>query len=210
MAAGATRTVTFWILALTTLVSVLVLAAGYVPEAALRGGMVPVRLSGLADLPAAVPAWLTPLSATVLHGDFVHLISNMLILFWCGISVERILGKLHLIGIYLVGAYASGIAQWLIEPEAVTPMIGASGAVSAVLGAYALAFSAPRMATSSPALNRLINAAWLLAVWIFIQWAIDIVGASGGPQVATAAHVGGFVAGMALFTPLLIWKYRRA
>ncbi|MBB3763724.1 rhomboid family intramembrane serine protease [Sphingomicrobium lutaoense] len=210
MWAGATRTVTFWIAVLTVLASVLVLAAGLLPEAAMRGGMIPVRLSGLADLPGALPAWLTPLSATLLHGDYVHLISNLLILLWCGMSVERILGKLHLVLIYLVGAYASGVAQWLTEPEGLVPMVGASGAVSAVLGAYALAFSAPKAFTRSPALNRLINAAWLLAFWVFLQWAIDLLGNSGGPQIATAAHVGGFVAGMAMFTPLLIWKYRRA
>ena len=108
------------------------------------------------------------------------------------------------------GAYAAALAQYAVDPNAVVPMVGASGAISAVMGAFALSFSRPRMITKSPAANRWINAVWLLAAWIVLQMMMGWLGNSQGYLLATPAHVGGFAAGLLLQRPLLMWRYRSA
>ena len=88
----------------------------------------------------AVPAFLSPLTATLVHAGLVHLGFNLLVFIWCGTQVERVLGRTGLIMLYIVGAYASALLQWLSSPASIVPMIGASGAISAVIGAFALSF----------------------------------------------------------------------
>lgn len=179
-------------------------------RAAILMGVIPARLSGIVLLPPAVPAWLTPLSATFVHAGFLHLFLNLLMLIWCGRWVEEALGKGPLVIIYLVGAYVAALGQWLFDPQSVVPMIGASGAVSAVIGAFSLSFGRPRSIVRSPGLNRLLNAAWLLAAWVVLQLLIGWAAGLEGMLLATPAHVGGFLAGLALQRPLLLWRYRRA
>jgi len=181
-----------------------------VDEAALRFGFIPARFSGL-ELPfAAAPAILTPLTATLVHGNFVHLAFNLLMLMWCGAAVERALGKPALILIYIVGAYTAAIAQWAVGPMGTEPMIGASGAISAVIGAFALSFGRPKQIVRSARLNRFINSLWLLAAWILLQVAVAWLAGNEGVFLATPAHIGGFLAGLLLQRPLLVWRYRSA
>ena len=158
------RTATFAITALTALAWLIAAAVAPADQAALTLGFIPARLSGAAVPWAAVPALLTPLSATLVHSGLVHLGFNLLVFVWCGTAVERILGKAGLITLYLVGAYAAALAQYAMDPMGMVPMVGASGAISAVMGAFALSFGRARMITRSPALNRWINAIWLLAM----------------------------------------------
>ena len=110
-------------------------------------GFIPARFSGLVELSPAVPALLTPLSSTLVHGGLLHLVFNMLMLVWCGTAIERALGPSALLLLYGVGAYTAAIAQWLTDPGSMVPVIGASGAVSAVIGAYALSFGEPKRIT---------------------------------------------------------------
>jgi membrane associated rhomboid family serine protease len=203
------RTVTVALSALTALAWLVALL--FAPQApAYVLGFIPARLSGL-DLPfAAVPAWLTPLSATLAHSGLIHLGFNLLILLWCGTAVERVLGKTGLITLYLVGAYAAALAQWAVDPLGTFPMIGASGAISAVIGAFSLSFGRPKRFTSSFTLNRWINIVWLLAAWIVLQLLTGLIGGAQGFLLATPAHVGGFAAGLLLQRPLLLWRYRSA
>ena len=204
------RTATVAIAVLTVLAF---LVAGLVaadPPVALTMGFIPARWSG-ADLPwAAVPAILTPLSSTLVHADFLHLAFNLLILVWCGTQVERVLGRGALILLYVVGAYTGAVAQWLVDPASVVPGIGASGAISAIIGAFALSFSKAKQLTRSVHLNRLINAAWLLAAWVVMQILIGIMAGLQGIMLGTAQHIGGFVAGLLMQRPLLLWRYRNA
>jgi membrane associated rhomboid family serine protease len=90
------------------------------------------------------------------------------------------------------------------------PMVGASGAISAVMGAFALSFGRARMITRSPAVNRLINALWLMGAWIVLQLMMGWLAGGQGYLLATPAHVGGFAAGLILQRPLLLWRYRSA
>jgi membrane associated rhomboid family serine protease len=203
------RSATIAISAFTAL-AWLVASIAFPGEAATVLGFTPARLSG-GDVPwAVIPAFLTPLTATIAHAGIVHLGFNMLILVWCGMAVERVLGPWGLIILYVVGAYAAAAGQWLADPMGVIPMIGASGAVSAVLGAYSLSFGRAKQLTRSVRVNRWINSAWLLAAWVALQLAIGWLAGVQGVLLATPAHIGGFLAGILLQRPLLLWRYRRA
>ena len=203
------RTATVAISALTALAWLI--AVLFAPEqAALALGFIPARLSGAVVPWAALPALLTPLSATLVHSGLIHLGFNLLIFLWCGTAVERVLGKTGLIVLYLVGAYAAALGQWVADPGGIVPMVGASGAISAVIGAFALSFGRAKRFTSSLALNRWINALWLLVAWVVLQLMMGWLGGMQGYLLATPAHVGGFAAGLLLQRPLLLWRYRQA
>jgi membrane associated rhomboid family serine protease len=204
------RTATAAIVGVTVAIWLLTVLLGADQRAAMTMGVIPARLSGLVDISPAVPIWLTPLSATLVHGGFLHLAMNMLLLWWCGTLVERVLGGAALLFLYGVGAYVAAIAQWLVDPHSGTPMIGASGAISAVVGAFALSFGRQKAIVRSPGLNRAINALWLLAAWIVLQLMTGFLAGTQGFLLATPAHIGGFVAGLLMQRPLLLWAYRNA
>jgi len=194
----------------TALAWLVAVALGMSQQAAYSLGFIPARLSGLAVPWPAVPAVLTPLSATLVHSGLVHLGFNLLIFVWCGAAVERVLGKTGLIVLYLVGAYAAAAAQWAADPSGTVPMVGASGAISAAIGAFALSFGRAKRITGSAVVNRWINAAWLLVAWIVLQLMMGWLAGGQGYLLATPAHVGGFAAGLLLQRPLLLWRYRKA
>ena len=204
------RTATVVISALTALAWLIATLMARPDSAALALGFMPARLSG-AEVPwAAVPAVVTPLTATLVHSGLIHLAFNLLIFVWCGMAVERVLGRAALVVLYAAGAYAAALAQWLSDPMGVVPMVGASGAVSAVIGAFSLSFGRPSRVTRSASVNRWINAAWLLAAWVVMQLMIGWLAGAQGYLLATPAHIGGFVAGLLLQRPLLLWRYRKA
>ena len=204
------KTATIAIAILTAAAWFLTAVLGADSRAAVIMGVIPARLSGLIEITPAVPAWLTPLSSTLVHGGALHLALNMLMLVWCGTKVERILGPAGVLMLYLVGAYTAAIAQWISSPVSPTPMIGASGAISAVIGAFALSFGQQRRIVRSASLNRTLNALWLLAAWIVLQIMTGLLAGVQGFLLATPAHIGGFIAGLLLQRPLLLWRYRKA
>ena len=204
------RTATAWIAIVTAGFWLLAYIIGLSDAAAISMGFIPDRLSGAVLLGPAVPALLTPLSATLVHAGLLHLGLNLLILMWCGLAVERILGARGLVAIYLVSAYVAALAQWLVEPNAQIPMVGASGGVSGVIGAFALSFGQQKRIVASQSLNRALNVLWLLAAWIVLQLLTGMLAGMQGVLLATGAHVGGFLAGLALQRPLLLWRYRGA
>jgi membrane associated rhomboid family serine protease len=168
-------------------------------------------------VPGPVPVWLQPLTATLVHSGFIHLLFNMVILVFCGRPVESVLGSAAMAILYLLGAYASAGAQYLVDPDAIAPMIGASGAISAVLGAYAMLFGRNKVKVASPTLALWLNALWLMAAWVVLQIFVGIalsgssfITGGDGVQVAVAAHIGGFLIGVLLANPLLLFKYRKA
>jgi membrane associated rhomboid family serine protease len=179
-------------------------------SATLALGFIPARFSGLPVPWLALPAFLTPLSSTLVHSGLIHLGFNMLIFLWCGTAVERALGMFGLVALYLIGAVAAALAQWGADPYSTIPMVGASGAISAVIGAFALSFGRPKRFTSSVAANRWINALWLMAAWVVLQLMMGWLAGGQGYLLATPAHVGGFAVGLLLQRPLLLWRYRSA
>ena len=204
------RTATITIALITAATFLLAGLLGAQNRASMIMGVIPARLSGYIDFTPAMPAWLTPLTATLVHGGFLHLALNLLMLIWCGSMVERALGAKALILLYVVGAYVAAIAQWLVAPASPTPMIGASGAISAVIGAFALSFGQQKRIVRSAGLNRTLNALWLLVAWIVLQIMSGMLAGTQGYLLATPAHIGGFVAGLLRQRPLLLWRYRTA
>jgi len=205
-----TRSATSIIAIVTALAWVIAVALGKSEQAALALGFIPARLSGAAVPWPAMPAVLTPLTATLVHSGLMHLGFNLLVFVWCGAAVERVLGNTGLVVLYLVGAFAAAIAQWAVDPGAAVPMIGASGAISAVIGAFALSFGRAKRVSSSPTVNRWVNAIWLMVAWIVLQLMMGWLAGGEGFLLATPAHVGGFAAGLLLQRPLLLWRYRHA
>ena len=190
-----------WLIAAITLTS---------DEAAFALGFIPARIGGPPVPWVAVPVFLTPLTATLVHAGALHLAFNLIVLVWCGQAVERVLGRTGLIVLYVVGAYAAALGQWLVTPGSTVPMVGASGAISAMIGAFSLSFGRPRQFTRSQRANRWINAVWLMVAWIVLQIMMGWLAGGQGVMLAWPAHVGGFIAGILLQRPLLLWRYRNA
>jgi len=202
-------TATLVLATVTALAFVVIALGGLEAEASAGFGFIPLRLH--VDAPwSALPFWLTPLSATLVHGGFLHLLMNLLVLVWCGREVEKILGPGPVILLYVAGAYAAAAGQYVLDPTSAYPMIGASGAISAIIGAFALSFSRPKPIVRNFRLNRGLNTVWILAAWIVLQWMTTFLMGMQGVLVATGAHVGGFLAGVVLQKPLLMWRYRKA
>jgi membrane associated rhomboid family serine protease len=206
-----TARATLAIAAFTAAVSLIVLLLGLEAEAALRGGFLPVRASPnvVSDV-ALAPFFLTPLTSSLLHANILHLAMNLLILLFCGRAVETIIGWKELLFLYLVGAYAAAGGQYIAGPMETAPMIGASGAISAVIGAYSLLFGRNRVKVANPRLAAWLNVAWLGAAWVVLQLMIGMAFRIGDAGIAVAAHIGGFLAGLLLVKPLLLFHYRRA
>ena len=209
MASANPPRLTYAILVITVLAYVagLVLTGGdFTSE---QMGFIPLRVS--ADFDGfVIPAWLTPLTATLAHADLIHLGFNMLMLVYCGRMVEAVLGRGPLALLYGVGAYLSAAGQYLVDPASPVPMIGASGSISAIIGVYALLFSRNEVKRIGPIPGHWVRALWLAAAWTGLQWMIGLASAGSGYAIAWAAHVGGFLAGLALARPLLSWRYRGA
>jgi membrane associated rhomboid family serine protease len=200
------------VIAGTTVALWLIVAAlGLDDYAALWGGFIPARVSGRIEDAVLAPVLLTPLTATLVHAGLVHLAFNLVVLLFCGRSIEPILGKAGLAILYVTGAYAAAAAQYLAGPNTVVPMIGASGAISAVLGAYAVLFGRNKVKVANPTLALWLHILWLAAAWIALQLLVGFafvpIGAEG---IAVFAHIGGFIAGLALARPLLLLKWRGA
>ena len=204
-----TARATLAIAALTALAFVLAEMAGLQMRAASWGGFLPYRFSFDGYGPGA-PVWLTPLTATLVHVDWIHLLFNLLFLLFCGRAVEGVLGPVAIVLLYVIGAYAAAAGQFVIDPHSTSPMIGASGAISAVLGAYAMLFGRNKVKVKSPTLALWLNALWLMAAWIGLQLVLGIVSAGLNVGVAIGAHIGGFLAGIALARPLLLFRNRKA
>jgi membrane associated rhomboid family serine protease len=199
------------VIAVATFIIYLVLSVFQIEGAAIDyGAFVPIDLQMDFGFDRA-PFFLTPLTATLLHGTLWHLAFNLLIFAFCGRAVEGALGPANLVILYVVGAYAAAAGHYIAEPGSMVPMIGASGAISAVIGAYAMLFGKNRVQVANANLALWLNVLWLLAAWIVLQVAMGIVFSAGsGILLAVGAHIGGFLAGVILARPLLLWRYRRA
>ncbi|WP_373690503.1 rhomboid family intramembrane serine protease [Sphingobium sp. DEHP117] len=190
--------------------------SGYEAELAYAAGFIPARVAQ-PDLLAhaglsfpTVPVWLTPLSSALLHGGWLHLGFNMLMLVFCGRQVEEVVGGRLMIPLYVGGAYAAAFGQWALGPQIAVPMIGASGAISAVIGAYALLFGNREVKAWGPFPASVVRMLWLGAGWTMLQFLIGIASSAGtlglgtgNAEVAIGAHIGGFIAGLLLTRPLL-------
>ena len=180
--------------------------------AVLALGVTPAILLGDARLPPElylVPPVATVFSSMFLHGGFMHLAGNMLYLWIFGNNVEDSMGHVRFVIFYLLCGVAAVLAQAWPNPDSTIPMIGASGAISGVLGAYLLLFPRAHVLVLIPlgVFSRLVPlpAMVVLGFWFVLQLISTALsdGSQGG--VAFGAHIGGFVAGMILIP---VFKYR--
>lgn len=197
------------ILAVTAIAWALVAISGWQEYAFISGGFIPARAAGLVELPGAVPVWLTPLSSALLHSGPMHIAFNGLMLLFCGRFVELALGGRLMLSLYIIGAYAAAAAQYAVDPASLVPVVGASGAISALVGAYALLFSRRRVAGKFGIPPVVLHVAWLAAAWIGLQVMVGYAFGGAGMEIAIWAHVGGFIAGLVLAVPMLRWRERR-
>jgi membrane associated rhomboid family serine protease len=170
-----------------------VYALGLIPAALLRGAQLPPDIG-------AVPPLLTLVTSMFLHGGWLHLAGNMLYLWIFGDNIEDAVGRGGYVLFYLVCGVAAALAQAYPHPNSQIPMIGASGAISGVLGAYLMLFPHARILTLIPLglatqVVR-VKAIWVLLLWFGLQLFSSSFGGEGG--VAFSAHIGGFIAGVVL------------
>jgi len=176
----------------------------------LRAGLVPYEIVNRVDVPpdGLVPVWATVFTSMFIHGGWLHIIFNMLYLWIFGNNVEDRMGRARFVAFYLLCGVAAAAAQVVVRPDALVPMIGASGAVSGVLGAYILLFPRAQVLTVITLVvffPVVMVPAWvLLLAWFALNLlqAATTIGAETG--VAYFAHVGGFAAGL-----VLVWFFAR-
>ena len=181
-------------------------------------GLVPGELTGLARLGEGIPIGgglqclvddlplnrLTPLTSMFLHGGWGHLLGNCLFFWVFGNNVEDSMGRLRFLVFYVVCGLAAAAAQVMVDPASPIPMVGASGAISGIMGAYLLLY--PRVRVNMLFIIFILIRVIPLPAWLVLLWWFFVQLVSGLPQlnqhsqggVAVWAHVGGFIAGLVL------------
>ncbi len=163
-------------------------------------GIIPHEITRMVDAPpsGAVPISLTMVTGMFLHGGLLHLAGNMLYLWIFGNNVEDAMGHVRFALFYLLSGFLASFIHIVMAPDSTMPMVGASGAIAGVLGAYAVLFPRARVWTLVFvfffARMVALPAFVLLGVWFLLQ----LAGAGQGGTVAWYAHIGGFAAGAAL------------
>ena len=161
-------------------------------------GLIPSVLMGHKQLPIdlyAVPAYVTIFSSMFMHGGFMHLIGNMLYMWIFADNIEDNLGVTRFTIFYLLCGIGAAMTQVLMDTHSQVPMVGASGAIGGVLGAYLINHPNARVLVLIPYFILTIikiRALYVLGFWFILQFI------SSGGGVAYAAHIGGFVSGMIL------------
>jgi membrane associated rhomboid family serine protease len=147
-----------------------------------------------------VPAEATLITSMFLHGSWWHLIGNMAFLWVFGDNVEDAMGSRRFVAFYLICGIAAALTHAAVDPESATPMVGASGAISGIMGAYLVLY--PRVRVLALLFSRIPLR--LPAYVLFIGWIVfQLFSAHGGGDGSTAwwAHIGGFLAGAVLIVP---------
>ncbi|RMD61872.1 MAG: rhomboid family intramembrane serine protease [Alphaproteobacteria bacterium] len=171
-------------------------------------GMIPAVLFGEAHLPpevARIPPEVSILTSMFLHGGWMHLIGNMLYLWIFGNNVEDSMGHVRFIVFYLLGGTAAALTQALQDPTSTVPMIGASGAIGAVLGGYIMLFPRAHVLVLVPIGFFLttvrVPALVVLGFWFVLQFIQSALSTGQPGGVAYWAHIGGFITGAILIIP---------
>jgi membrane associated rhomboid family serine protease len=168
-------------------------------------GVVPLEYKTRHDLDPTIhfPFFITLVTSMFLHGGWMHIIGNMLYLWIFGDNVEDRMGRIPFVIFYLVAGVAAAVAQIAGNPSSVVPTIGASGAISGVLGAYIVMFPKKRVRVIAFYSVLEVPAFVVLGFWIATQVFLQVSEKTGGGGVAYLAHIGGFAAGI---LGALIWK----
>ena len=196
---------------------------GFIPDELTRGESFTLLATGAftsVDIESPVPTWATIFTSMFIHGGLLHFASNMMFLWVFGDNIEGHLGHFKYLLFYLLTGAVATMSHLAIDPHSQTPLVGASGAISGVMGAYLLLYPYNRIkalivfyfitAVQLPAM-------YMLGFWFLLQLvnALGSLGLSSQVNVAFFAHIGGFVTGAAiiaaskLLTGQPIWPSRR-
>ena len=172
-------------------------------------GMIPSVLFKIKQLPdelAIIPSYITLISSMFLHGGWMHLIGNMTYLYIFGDNIEDKLGKFKFLIFYISCGILAGLCQALIDVNSEIPMIGASGAISGILGAYLILFPKKEIKVFFWFFIFIkifrIPAMYVIGCWILIQF--FSLNNSEESNIAYLAHIGGFISGI-----ILIFMFRK-
>jgi membrane associated rhomboid family serine protease len=157
-----------------------------------------------------LPVWLTPISSAFLHAGILHAGLNMMMLLLLGPNVERVLGIKGIATLFSVGLVAAALAECVAKPNSMVPVVGASGALSAIIAAHVQLFPSHQPKAVGPIPARWAHAIKLMTGWIIFNLMMWYIGPEIGVNIAIWAHIGGFAAGLSLTWPLLHWRYRNA
>ena len=162
-------------------------------------GLIPSVLMNINQLPMdlhVLPAWVTIFTSMFMHGGFMHLLGNMLYMWIFADNIEDDLGHIKFLIFYLLAGIGAAMTQVLIDTNSQIPMVGASGAIGGVLGAYLINYPNAKVLVLIPFgfFSQLIKikALYVLGLWFVLQFI------SSGGGVAYAAHIGGFISGIIL------------
>lgn len=198
--------VTYGLIALTILcfgVQSLLPPAAF-EQATIDFGMIPIVVRDAYPQPVAwLPDWANLMTYAFLHADWLHLLSNMLFLWIFGDNIEDALGHAKFVLFYLACAAMAALAHLMFNWDANGPLVGASGAVAGVMGAYILLYPHARILVLARIIIPIplpIPAFWMLGFWIATQLFYVLIGSD--EPVAWWAHLGGFLTGIVL-APLL-------
>ncbi len=178
------------------------LGAPAINAAAIAFGFIPSVVNDYALAPQYVPATATYLTYAFLHADWWHLIGNMAFLWVFGDNIEDALGHLRYLAFYIACAMFAALVHSLSDPQSTAPLIGASGAVAGVVGAYLVLH--PRVKLWILLLGRIpvrLSAMWVLGGWVVFQF-FSAAAATEADSTAWWAHIGGLIAGAVLIVLL--------
>jgi membrane associated rhomboid family serine protease len=153
-----------------------------------------------------LPVYFNFLSSMFMHGDIMHIFGNMLFLFIFGDNLENAIGHIRYLIFYLSCGFAAAAAQIIMGPDSIIPMLGASGAISGVLGGYILLFPQRNVRAIIFNFVTTVPAFVAIGIWIVYQFVLGYLSPSSGGGVAYAAHIGGFLSGLALIKPFTIGR----
>lgn len=177
-------------------------------------GLIPYELFHLTELTPQIsaPLFLTPFTSMFFHGGFMHLGGNMLFLWIFGNNIEDYFGHVRFVIFYLISGLAAALLFIVVSPNSMVPMVGASGAIAGVLGAYLVLHPNAKIVTLIFVFYFIrvtkLPAKFMLGFWFLYQLFMSMVGSTSGGGVAWMAHVGGFVFGW-LWLKLLIRRRRK-
>lgn len=174
-------------------------------------GVIPQRLDGPTPTGfGMLPAIVTPLSATLVHTDYTHLLTNLILLLAAGTLTERAMGWRGLLIVYAAGAYAAGLGQWVLAPSGLNPMVGASGAIGACIGAQTALYGPIRARRIGALAPRSVQIGWQIFAWALLNLGMAVVAWEKGYPIAWGAHIGGFIPGILMARPLQFIRLRGA
>jgi membrane associated rhomboid family serine protease len=145
-----------------------------------------------------LPVYFNFLSSMFMHGDIMHIVGNMLFLWVFGDNLENRIGHIRYAIFYVLCGISAAFGQIIMGPDSIIPMLGASGAISGVLGGYVLLFPRNQVRAFILRFYTTVPAFVAIGIWIVYQLVLGYLTPTGGGGVAYAAHIGGFIAGVAL------------